>query len=169
MEAELLERFGDDHVRHLRALLIDFVERHGGAEELALDNAIAAAAGQRKSKVKKVIARAAAMNCYLKVIDRPSPYKAAGSAQMDAQHYCLDAVADLDIYLHLRKLYNGNWYTMDGRWWDNQPWSWWAGSFRWLCDGSPHRNWRAAANAYVMYEGVVYGAHQHHDNWICCG
>ena len=35
MEAELLERFGDDRVRHLRALLIDFVERHGGAEELA--------------------------------------------------------------------------------------------------------------------------------------
>jgi len=35
MEAELLERFGVDHVGHLRTLLIDFVERHGGAEELA--------------------------------------------------------------------------------------------------------------------------------------
>jgi DNA-binding MarR family transcriptional regulator len=35
MEAELRERFGDDAVGHLRALLADFVERHGGAEELA--------------------------------------------------------------------------------------------------------------------------------------
>jgi DNA-binding MarR family transcriptional regulator len=35
MEAELRERFGDAQTAHLRALLIDFVERHGGAEELA--------------------------------------------------------------------------------------------------------------------------------------
>jgi DNA-binding MarR family transcriptional regulator len=35
MEAELRERFGDEQVGHLRALLIDFVERHGGAQELA--------------------------------------------------------------------------------------------------------------------------------------
>ena len=35
MEAELRERFGPDQVAHLRALLTDFVERHGGAEELA--------------------------------------------------------------------------------------------------------------------------------------
>jgi DNA-binding MarR family transcriptional regulator len=35
MEAELRERFGETQVRHLRTLLIDFVERHGGAEELA--------------------------------------------------------------------------------------------------------------------------------------
>jgi DNA-binding MarR family transcriptional regulator len=35
MEAELRERFGDEQVAHLRALLIDFVERHGGAQELA--------------------------------------------------------------------------------------------------------------------------------------
>ena len=35
MEAELRRRFGAEQVRHLRALLIDFVERHGGAEELA--------------------------------------------------------------------------------------------------------------------------------------
>ena len=35
MEAELRERFGDEQVRHLRALLTDFVERHGGGEEIA--------------------------------------------------------------------------------------------------------------------------------------
>jgi DNA-binding MarR family transcriptional regulator len=35
MEAELRKRFGDTEVRHLRALLTDFVERHGGGEELA--------------------------------------------------------------------------------------------------------------------------------------
>ena len=35
MEAELRERFGDEQVGHLRALLIDFVERHGGGQELA--------------------------------------------------------------------------------------------------------------------------------------
>jgi len=35
MEDELRERFGDTRVRHLRALLTDFVERHGGGEELA--------------------------------------------------------------------------------------------------------------------------------------
>jgi DNA-binding MarR family transcriptional regulator len=35
MEAELAERFGDTQVQHLRALLTDFVERHGGADELA--------------------------------------------------------------------------------------------------------------------------------------
>jgi DNA-binding MarR family transcriptional regulator len=35
MEDELRERFGDAQVGHLRALLTDFVERHGGAEELA--------------------------------------------------------------------------------------------------------------------------------------
>ena len=35
MEAELRERFGDARVGHLRQLLSDFVERHGGAEELA--------------------------------------------------------------------------------------------------------------------------------------
>jgi DNA-binding MarR family transcriptional regulator len=34
MEAELRERFGAAQVDHLRALLTDFVERHGGAEEL---------------------------------------------------------------------------------------------------------------------------------------
>ena len=39
MEAELRERFGDDQVGHLRALLTDFVERHGGAEELAANRA----------------------------------------------------------------------------------------------------------------------------------
>jgi DNA-binding MarR family transcriptional regulator len=35
IEAELRERFGDAAVGHLRALLTDFVERHGGAAELA--------------------------------------------------------------------------------------------------------------------------------------
>jgi len=35
MEAELQRRFGKTEVGHLRALLTDFVERHGGAEELA--------------------------------------------------------------------------------------------------------------------------------------
>ena len=35
IEDELRERFGETQLRHLRALLIDFVERHGGAEELA--------------------------------------------------------------------------------------------------------------------------------------
>jgi DNA-binding MarR family transcriptional regulator len=35
MEDELRERFGERQVSHLRALLTDFVERHGGAEELA--------------------------------------------------------------------------------------------------------------------------------------
>src|SRR4051794_16032738 len=35
MEEELRERFGAGKVRQLRALLTDFVERHGGAEELA--------------------------------------------------------------------------------------------------------------------------------------
>ena len=39
MEAELRERFGDEQVGHLRALLTDFVERHGGAEELAANRA----------------------------------------------------------------------------------------------------------------------------------
>jgi DNA-binding MarR family transcriptional regulator len=39
MEAELRERFGDEAVGHLRALLIDFVERHGGADELAANRA----------------------------------------------------------------------------------------------------------------------------------
>jgi DNA-binding MarR family transcriptional regulator len=35
LEAELRERFGDEQVGHLRALLIDLVERRGGAQELA--------------------------------------------------------------------------------------------------------------------------------------
>jgi DNA-binding MarR family transcriptional regulator len=35
MEQELRERFGAPQVGHLRKLLIDFVERHGGGEELA--------------------------------------------------------------------------------------------------------------------------------------
>jgi DNA-binding MarR family transcriptional regulator len=35
MEDELRERYGDVHVDHLRTLLVDFIERHGGAEELA--------------------------------------------------------------------------------------------------------------------------------------
>jgi DNA-binding MarR family transcriptional regulator len=35
MEAELRERFGTAKVRQLRRLLTDFVERHGGADELA--------------------------------------------------------------------------------------------------------------------------------------
>ena len=35
METELRERFGGDEVGALRRLLIDFVERHGGADELA--------------------------------------------------------------------------------------------------------------------------------------
>lgn len=35
MEGELRERYGTTHVEHLRRLLVDFVTRHGGAEELA--------------------------------------------------------------------------------------------------------------------------------------
>jgi DNA-binding MarR family transcriptional regulator len=35
IEDELRERFGEAEVGHLRALLVDFVERHGGAAELA--------------------------------------------------------------------------------------------------------------------------------------
>ena len=35
IEDELRGRFGDQPLAHLRALLTDFVERHGGAEELA--------------------------------------------------------------------------------------------------------------------------------------
>jgi DNA-binding MarR family transcriptional regulator len=35
MEAELRDRFGDLAVAHLRELLTDFVERHGGGAELA--------------------------------------------------------------------------------------------------------------------------------------
>jgi DNA-binding MarR family transcriptional regulator len=39
MEAELRERFGDEAVGHLRAVLTGFVERHGGADELAANRA----------------------------------------------------------------------------------------------------------------------------------
>ena len=35
VEDELRKRFGDEPVANLRALLTDFVERHGGGEELA--------------------------------------------------------------------------------------------------------------------------------------
>ena len=35
IEDELRQRFSDTQVRHLRALLKDFIERHGGADELA--------------------------------------------------------------------------------------------------------------------------------------
>jgi DNA-binding MarR family transcriptional regulator len=35
MEEELRDRFGDEAFARLRELLVDFVERHGGAEELA--------------------------------------------------------------------------------------------------------------------------------------
>jgi len=35
IEDELRQRFGDAQVQHVRALLTDFVQRHGGAEELA--------------------------------------------------------------------------------------------------------------------------------------
>jgi DNA-binding MarR family transcriptional regulator len=35
IEDELRERFGDTKVRHLRALLTDFIEHHGGGDELA--------------------------------------------------------------------------------------------------------------------------------------
>ena len=35
MEDELRQRYGATQVEHLRTLLIDFVTRHGGAEELA--------------------------------------------------------------------------------------------------------------------------------------
>jgi DNA-binding MarR family transcriptional regulator len=35
IEDELRERFGATKVQHLRALLTDFVEQHGGADELA--------------------------------------------------------------------------------------------------------------------------------------
>jgi DNA-binding MarR family transcriptional regulator len=35
IEAELRQRFGDTQVEHLRALLTDFIERHGGGEEIA--------------------------------------------------------------------------------------------------------------------------------------
>ena len=35
IEDELRQRFGDTEVRHLRALLTDFIEHHGGADELA--------------------------------------------------------------------------------------------------------------------------------------
>lgn len=34
IEDELRNSFGDEPVAHLRALLTDFVERHGGGEEL---------------------------------------------------------------------------------------------------------------------------------------
>jgi hypothetical protein len=39
MEAELRERFGDEAVSQLRAVLSDFVARHGGADELAANRA----------------------------------------------------------------------------------------------------------------------------------
>ncbi len=35
IEDELRQRFGNTKVRHLRALLTDFIEHHGGADELA--------------------------------------------------------------------------------------------------------------------------------------
>jgi hypothetical protein len=35
MEDELRQRFGDAQVDTLRTLLIDFVKRHGGGDELA--------------------------------------------------------------------------------------------------------------------------------------
>jgi DNA-binding MarR family transcriptional regulator len=35
MEAELRERFGEAQVSHMRAVLTDFVERHGAADEIA--------------------------------------------------------------------------------------------------------------------------------------
>jgi len=35
IEDELRQRFGDTQVQHLRALLTDFIERHGGEDELA--------------------------------------------------------------------------------------------------------------------------------------
>jgi DNA-binding MarR family transcriptional regulator len=35
IEAELRQRFDDTQVDHLRALLTDFIQRHGGAEEIA--------------------------------------------------------------------------------------------------------------------------------------
>jgi DNA-binding MarR family transcriptional regulator len=44
MEDELRERFGTTQVEHLRTLLIDFITRHGGAEELAANRSRAPAA-----------------------------------------------------------------------------------------------------------------------------
>ena len=46
MEAELRDRFGDGRVDALRALLTDFVERHGGAEELAANRSRADVIGR---------------------------------------------------------------------------------------------------------------------------
>jgi len=43
MEDELRQRFGGPAVEDLRRLLVDFVERHGGAEELAAQRSRASA------------------------------------------------------------------------------------------------------------------------------
>jgi len=49
MEAELRERFGDARVGDLRALLADFVERHGGRDELAAQRSRAPEGPARQS------------------------------------------------------------------------------------------------------------------------
>ncbi len=46
IEDELRQRFGDAEVQHLRALLIDFVERHGGADEIAAQRSRAPGEGE---------------------------------------------------------------------------------------------------------------------------
>jgi hypothetical protein len=124
--------------------------------------AATAARGKASKRAARIRARAAAeavvFNCYLKV-NFTSPYLAAGYEQMDAQHYCLDTISDLDIYLVLYKYYNYQWNNMAYRWfYPTNVNAYWNGSLRYACVSSVTRNWLAKASSYVIYKGVYYAA-----------
>jgi hypothetical protein len=133
-------------------------------EFFGLDRARIGAASKPK-------ARMAGQGCYLKITDQ-SPYKAAGLEQMDANHYCIVHIQDLDIYLALLKHYNGSWRTMINRWfWPPYPYeNWWYGHLSYDCQSqSVYRHWRARADAYAEYRGTVYAAYVNRYNWDYCG
>lgn len=120
-------------------------------------------------KVKRLRAHAAGFACYIKVTDA-SPYYAAGYAQMNANNYCVAGVVEVDIYMVLKKLYNGAWVNMIGRWsYPSPPTKYWSGHLTWTCTSRPYRQWQAQAQGFALVNGAWYAGYATRQHALYCG
>jgi hypothetical protein len=99
----------------------------------------------------------------------PSPYKAVGLAQMDAQNVCSIAVTTHQLYGLLRARKRNQWWAMAGHLNPHgRPGKQINVHVRYTCRRSRLRAWEAHADAWSLLRGVWYAGTQSRYNNLRC-
>lgn len=110
------------------------------------------AAGKPKAR-----AAHAGTHCWLSV---QYPYYSVQQAHANGSVYCVNHVSSVELYMQLKKYYNGNWVLLDTDYKGPAPGS--AGTLRGYasfdCRNVVNRTYAAVGDAYSVLNGTMYGA-----------